>query len=111
MSQKGNKNAYKHGIYSSFIATADEPSLKNMKPDNNRDEIAYARTRLAAAHRELKKCTDPDQQIKWDYACRHWTEIIVTAISHNTNRPITEFQIFTTLLDAVRAANDKQQVK
>lgn len=108
MAPKGNKHAFKHGIYSPYIAAMDEEALQSMKHDSNKDELAYARVRLAAAQERLKAATDDETRLKWDYACRHWTEIILTAISNNSDRPAITATIYTTLLDAVRAANDRE---
>ena len=107
---KGNKNALKHGIYSSFIAVVDDKELKPMAHDNTRDELAYARVRLKHASQERDKCKDPEIILKWDLACRHWIEIIAGIISRNVDKRESETSIFTSLLDAVRAANDKQHV-
>lgn len=111
MTKKGNKNALKHGIYSKFIAVADSEILEKMKNDANKDEIALARTRLADAISHRDKAADEDTKLKWDYACRHWTEIIDSMLFHNKKQGETEVMIFTSLLEAVRAANDKQSVK
>jgi hypothetical protein len=109
--KKGNKNAFKHGIYSKFIAVDDDGQLKGMKKDRNTDELALARVQLVKALDERDRATDPDQKRNWDHAVRHWTEIILTAVRDNAKMPETEDMIFTSLLDAVRAANDKQHVK
>ena len=108
---KGNKHAFKHGIYSNFIAAIDDEQMLDMVFDSNKDEIAYARVRLASAQRALDSTSTPDDQFKWDQACRHWTEIIITAISNTANRRETEIVIYETILDAVRRANDRQGVK
>lgn len=108
---KGNRNALKHGIYSRFLAVRDEKDMLGMKLDDNEDELAYARARLAAAQKEVKEAKNDEARLKWDYACRHWMEIILQAINQNLNRPQTRITIHTTLLEAVRAANDRQGVK
>ncbi len=70
-----------------------------------------ARSRLADAIDRRDKAQDDESRLKWDYAARHWTEIIDGMISRNVQKGETETTIFTSLLDAVRAANDKQHVK
>ena len=107
---KGNKNALKHGIFSQFIAVVDDDKLQGMANDSNKAELAYARTRLKEAQIERDKAKDDETKLRWDYACRHWTEIVDTMIFRNMNKGETEVMIFQTLLDAVRAANDKQHV-
>jgi len=107
--KKGNKNALKHGIFSKFIAVVDDKEMAKMSNDRNMDELAYARVRLAAATSELETATGEDK-LKWDYACRHWTEIIGSLLNNNVNKGQTEAMIFESLIDAVRAANDKQHV-
>lgn len=111
MTKKGNKNALKHGIFSKFIAVADDAEMKGMSLDKNNDEVAYARVKLAEATYERDHAKDSETKLKWDYACRHWTEIIINALDKNVNRGQTEAMIFESLIDAIRAANDKQNVR
>lgn len=118
--KKGNKNALKHGIFSKFTAVIDtDDQLEKMSTDKNTAELAYARARLAAAQKELDnagaKYKTPagiwiDPKIQWDAACRHWTEIIGRLINNNVNKGETETMVFESLMEAVRAANDKQKV-
>ena len=109
--KKGNKNALKHGIFSQFIAVVEDKQMQKMKSDRNTAELAYARTRLAHAQNEVEKAVAAEDKLKWDYACRHWTEIILNAINSNLNKVQTENMVFETLIDALRAANDKQHVQ
>lgn len=112
MSKKGNKNAEKHGIFSKFIAVIDDENLiEGMSSEKNTAELAYARSRLANANKKYNEATSNDARIQWDYACRHWTEIIGNLIKANRDQRESEKAIFETLLDAVRAANDKQHVQ
>jgi hypothetical protein len=99
---KHNKNALKHGLYSKFILIVDDEEMAKMKLDANHDELAYARTRLAAAQNELNRATDKDK-LGWDYACRHWTEIISGMTHSNRVTGVQEVQIFEHLFEAVRA--------
>lgn len=111
MTKKGNKNAKKHGIFSKFIAVVEDHELiDDMALDKNYAELTYARSRLANAQEEYNKETDPDRKIKLDFACRHWAEIIGNYIRANTDQRDSEKAIFETLMDAVRAANDSQNV-
>lgn len=112
MPRKGNKNALKHGIFSKRIAVVENlDGLDEMSSDNNSAELAHARAMLAdASDRRNKSATDEDR-LKWDYACRHWSEVVDNMIYRNINKGATEVMIFESLLDAVRAANDKQKVK
>lgn len=119
--KKGNKNALKHGIFSKHIAVVeDNEQLEKMSTDKNTDELAYARARLVEAQRMLDEAGHPyqvdgkgpwiDPRIPWDAACRHWTEIIGRLINNNVNKGETETMVFESLMEAVRAANDKQKV-
>lgn len=111
MGKKGNKNAEKHGIFSKFIAVVDtDKELEGMKNNRNHAELAYARTRLKNAQEEYDNAKDTKEQLAWDYACRHWTEIIETMIYHNREQRETEKTIWQSLEEAIRAANDKQGV-
>jgi hypothetical protein len=107
--KKGNKNALKHGIFSQFVTVIDDEQMADMATDSNKAELAYARTRLKEAQLILNTC-DPKDKLAWDYACRHWTEIIDNMLFRNVNKGETEIMVFETLLDAIRAANDKQHV-
>lgn len=102
----GNKNALKHGIYSSMVP---DPGVDNMPINSNRHEIALARSRLKSALTEYNKSTDTKDRLAWDFACRHWLDLIMTGINHNVVRPQMEGTIYTTLLDALRAANDRRK--
>ena len=113
---RGNKNAQKHGIYSVYIAVIDsEEQIEKMSHDNNKAELAYARSRLVnaqikyntAAENILTKASD---LLQLDFACRHWTEIIDNMLARNTKKGETEQMIFTSLIEAIRAANDNQKV-
>jgi hypothetical protein len=108
--RKGNKNAFKHGIYSRVIAVDDEEDMAGMSDEDTKDELALARARLANALTECKDCIDPKDKLGWDYACRHWTEIIAGMKFRNVDKRQTENIVFTSLIEAVRAANDKQNV-
>ena len=112
MAKKGNKNALKHGIFAKRIAVvADIKELDSMSNDSNEAELALARAMLADALDKRKSASGDDLRLKWDYACRHWSEVVDTMIYRNLNKGETELMIFTTLIEAVRAANDKQRVR
>jgi hypothetical protein len=112
MPRKGNKNALKHGIFSKRIAVVENiEELDRMSNDSNTAELAHARAMLAdASDRRYKSATDADR-LQWDYACRHWSEVISNMIYRNVNKGETEVMVFESLLQAVRAANDKQKVQ
>jgi len=110
--KKGNKNALKHGIFAKRIeVVADIKELGSMSNDSNEAELAHARALLADCSDKRNKAKIDDDRLKWDYACRHWSEVISNMIFRNLNKSETEMMIFNTLLDAVRAANDKQHVQ
>lgn len=112
MARKGNKNALKHGIFSKRIAVVEHlDGLDEMSSDNNSAELAHARAMLADASDRRNGSKNDDDRIRWDYACRHWSEVIDAMIYRNINKGATEVMIFESLLEAVRAANDKQGVR
>ena len=112
MTKKGNKNAYKHGIYAKRIQVIQNiEALETMPADVNTAELAHARVMLADASDRRNNAANEDDRLKWDYACRHWSEVIDSYTYHNAHRGEVEIQIFESLLDAIRAANDKQNVK
>ena len=108
----GNTNALKHGIFARRIrVVANIAELDTMSNDSNTAELAHARAMLADASDRRNDASDDETRIKWDYACRHWSEVIDGMIFRNANKGETELMIFSTLLEAVRAANDKQRVQ
>lgn len=110
--KKGNTNAFKHGIYSKFVAVVDDAEqIENMAINSNKAELANARAKLAQALKQYDAAVSADDKLRWDFACRHWTEIILAHTTHNASRKESEIAIFTSLLEAVRAANDKQNVQ
>ena len=108
--KKGNKNAYKHGIYTKFIAVIDDEEMADMPLNNNKHELAVARVNLAHAIEERDKASG-DDVIKWDGQICRYLEIIGTYIFGNRDAPEVERTIYTSWLDALRTANDKQNVK
>ena len=109
--KKGNTNAVKHGIFAKRIAVIDDiEGVEKMKSDSNEAELAHARAMLADASDKRQAATG-DDKLKWDYACRHWSEVIESMTFHNFNRGQSEVMVFETLLSAMRAANDSQKVK
>lgn len=109
--KKGNTNALKHGIFAKRIAVIDNvEGIENMKADDNGAELAHARAMLADCSDKRQTATG-EEKLKWDYACRHWSEVIDSMTNHNANRGESEVMIFETLLDAMRAANDKSKTK
>ena len=110
--KKGNTNAFKHGIFAKRIAVIDNvEGIENMKADDNGAELAHARAMLADCSDRRHASLTTDDRLKWDYACRHWSEVIDSLTNHNANRGESEVMIFETLLDAMRAANDKSKTK
>lgn len=110
--KKSNTNAWKHGIYSKFVAVVDDAEqIDKMPADKNKSELAIARAKLAQALKSYADATTDEDRLKWDYSCRHWTEIILAHTTHNANRRESEKSVFSSLLEAVRAANDKQHVQ
>jgi len=109
---KKNKNALKHGIFAKRITVvANLEELDGMSNDSNVAELAHARAMLAdSSDRRTVALTDANR-LQWDYACRHWSEVIDGMIYRNLNKGETELMIFNSLLDAARAANDKQNVR
>lgn len=108
--KKGNKNALKHGIYSHFIAVVDEKDMQGMSDDDVADELALSRARLAHANKERDAATDPKDKLAWDYACRHWTEIIGTLKSKKIEKRQTEISVFKSIREAIDYWNDKQGI-
>ena len=110
--KKGNKNAQKHGIYAKFIAVVEDyQDIEGMPTKSGESELYLARARLANALKERDAATDQADKIQWDYACRHWIEIVDGMIARREEKRQTELAVFDTLLDAMRAMNDKQEVK
>jgi hypothetical protein len=112
VTKKGNTNAFKHGIYSKFVAVVDDADqIEKMPINSNKEELANARAKLAQSLKKYNDAPNDEERLKWDYSCRHWTEIILAHTTHNANRRESEVSVFQSLLDAVRSANDRQNVQ
>jgi hypothetical protein len=111
MAKIGNKNARTHGIYSKYITVTDDVETKEMPIDSNIHELAFSRTLLAHAQKEFRECQDPELRIKWDFACRHWTEVILGHTSINRNAPLRDQMVFETSMQVIRAIHDAKHIK
>jgi hypothetical protein len=108
---KGNRNALKHGIYTKFIAVIDDKQLAKMSAVHTADELALARVKLKNALTNEIQSEDDESRLKWNAAAQHWMDVIVNMIVRNKETRETEVMVFTTILDAIRYANDKQGIK
>jgi hypothetical protein len=109
--KKGNKNAFKHGIYSSFIAVIDDQEMAGMSDESPKDELAIARAKLKNALTKAKDAVLPADQLGWDAAVRHYIVIITDIKARTVEKRQTENMVWTSLMAAVDAANDKQHVQ
>lgn len=108
---KGNKNAFRHGIFTKFISLIDDREMAQMAVDNSMDELALARVKLANALERQERAADDETYLKYDQAVRHWTEIVSGIIARTNTKEETEVMVFETLLDSIRYWNDRQSVK
>ena len=104
----GNKNALKNGLYSQFILSTDVAGLKDMSDKTVKSEIAMARVNMKNAMKEKEKTKEAKEKLAWDFASHYWLETVIDAILRSKEQSQTVAVVWDTLLDAVRAANDKQ---
>jgi hypothetical protein len=107
----GNKNALKHGIYSKFITLADDKSLKSMSDTNPKDELSLARVRLSIVLGRQSQVDDHKEFLAYDFAAHYWLDTIVNIKLKSKELEQTSTTVWSTFIDAIRAANDKQVVK
>jgi len=109
--KKGNKNASKHTIYSSFIAVVDSDELAAMPKNNFVNELDLARAQVVVRLNKRNAATDPDLEIKYDMGARAYLQMIINAIIENTTHRETETMRFTSLAEAMLSENDRQKWK
>jgi hypothetical protein len=109
--QPGNRNSVKHGIYSKFILLGDRDMLEGMTDGSLKDELALARACLKnALERKEAATTEPDR-IAWDAAGHDWLEIIMKIKMNAAEKSLQANEIWDSLIEAIRATNDRQGVK
>ena len=109
--QKANKNALKHGIYSHFITLGDDVQMIPMSDRDNTDELAQARVAFTHCWEAKLAATDVKDKLAWDLAAHSWFESIVAIKTNNANRKEQGEKVWDTLMEAMRAANDRQGFK
>jgi hypothetical protein len=111
--QAGNKNALKHGIYSRFVLHLEEADLKELEcmGENIANEMFLARSCLTRSMHEMEKASTAKEKLSWDYSCHYWFESIRNLQIQILERKQTVTEVWSTFVDAVRAANDRQGVK
>jgi hypothetical protein len=109
--QPGNMNHLKHGIYSHFIQVAEDAAQREMSEENFKDELMMARVCFSKAMQERTSATETKEKLGWDFACHYWFESIVSIKGRTLEHKRMDDEVWTTLLQAVRAANDRQKVK
>ena len=112
--QPGNLNALKHGIYARFIAVRDNEEMADMPDKGHSDELAMARVRLVNAMDEYNKAKENGDQanmVTWDNSIRRHLDTITTIKTHMQMERESEDCLWTTIMEALRATNDREQVK
>jgi hypothetical protein len=109
--QPGNHNAHTHGIYSKYILLRDKNVIEGMTDGSLKDELALARARLKNALERMEAAKDEMIMVAWDNACHYWFDSIVKIKATATEKSLQADEVWDTLMEAVRAANDRQGVK
>ena len=109
--QPRNKNALKHGIYTQFIALADDTDMLGMSDESTKDELAQARVNFKTAMQERFSASDTKEKLSWDFACHYWLETIINLKIRTIEHKQVAVEVWDTFIDAIRAANDKQVIK
>jgi hypothetical protein len=107
----GNRNALKHGLYSEFIIFSEIAGLKDMSDKTITDEIAMARVNFKNAMQQANQAGDSKAKLSWDFASHYWMETIINAILRSKEQEQTAAVVWDTFIAAIRAANDRQQVR
>ena len=109
--QPHNKNALKHGIYSHFILLRDDAEMKGMSDENPKDDLAMARVNFVNAMKERIAAVDTKDKLSWDFASHYWMETIISLKFRPKETEQVKGTLFESLIDAFRAANDRQKVR
>ena len=109
--QKGNKNALKHGIYSKFILLAHDAALKGMSDTNVKDDLAMARVKFATAMNKQADTADLKDWLSVELFCYYWLSKIMDCKLRIKEVDQVAGSVFEDFMDAVRAANDRQNFK
>ncbi len=109
--QPKNINSLRHGIYSKFVTVADVSAMQGMSDHSLEDDLALARVQLVNAIDHRQDAEDSKTKLSWDLAAHYWLELIITAKLRNRDIEQAAGVVWTSLIEAVRAANDKQVTK
>jgi hypothetical protein len=112
--QPGNRNALKHGIYSHFIAVRDNLDMEGMSNNDHAEELALARVRLKSSIKQYNKAAekgDKKAMIAWENTIRKYLETITTIKSRFNEEQETEECVWTTIMEALRATNDREEAR
>ena len=111
--QPGNQNARKHGIYSRYMSVQVEDEIVGMSNRDLEDELALVRVRLANALDEYARAAevrDTERMLRWDASILQHIDRIASLKARMLEAGETESVVWTSLMDALRAANDQQKV-
>jgi hypothetical protein len=108
--QPGNTNNLRHGIYSQHISVQVGEQLQSMPPDQNYDELALARTRLAECM-EKQKSAPPEDWLLYERAITHYLGVISRYVNQNAVLGKDRSASFVTVLEIIRQANEASDVR
>jgi hypothetical protein len=105
----GNTNRLTHGLYSRHISVAAEHDLDSMPIDQNQNELALARSRLAAVL-EMQQSASPDRWLDYERAASHYLGVIASLIHKNAVLGRDTRTSFVTVLEMIRQVNEDQRI-
>jgi hypothetical protein len=109
--QPHNKNALKHGIYSQFILLRDDADMKGMSSGDLKDELYMARVNFIASMHKRALAEDLKDWLSADFSAHYWFESIVNLKSKAMERQEAAATVWDDFMEAMREANDKQNVR
>ena len=105
----GNRNNLKHGIYSRHISVQADDDILSMPDDQNRDELALARARLAACLDRQKKAPAEDW-LNYEKAISQYLLAISKFVHNNAVLGKDRKSSLVTVLEMIRQLNERQHV-
>ncbi len=105
----GNQNNLKHGIYSRHISVQADDDIFGMPDDQNRDELALARARLAACL-EKQRSAPPEDWLHYEKAVSQYLLAISKFVHNNALLGKDHKSSLITVLEMIRQLNERENV-
>jgi hypothetical protein len=106
---KGNTNALKHGLYTSYISLSEQEALEPMLLDKSDDELSLARVRLKRCLQKQEEAS-PDKWLDYERLIVAYTHLIVSLTHKNALLGRDHRPGYITVMEMVQQVNEEQDV-